>query len=201
MRIVSQDAVHTAYKPYRNESFWNSTVTVLSLLSDHLHLHTGTAGNWHSHLIREQVPGPGPCISPMLLDPAVKRQPVVTDLSSQVLHKPYDFSVLEDFLWGLFFHMDFRCLKKQEVIFLFHFTRDLTKASLLNQITSYAVRKLCSALLSTLQSVVENSQGVWNIQDRGRRESNWHSDIVIAFLWKARTYNRWTKNEISKNSK
>lgn len=92
MRIVSQDAVHTAYKPYRNESFWNSTVTVLSLLSDHLHLHTGTAGNWHSHLIREQVPGPGPCISPMLLDPAVKRQPVVTDLT-------WKFTSLTQTLW------------------------------------------------------------------------------------------------------
>lgn len=35
--------------PYRNESFSGSTVTVLSLISGHLHPPSSTAGNWHSH--------------------------------------------------------------------------------------------------------------------------------------------------------
>lgn len=49
-------------------------------------------GTLACHLIREKVPGPEPCISPMLLDPAVKRQPVVTDLT-------WKFTSLTQTLW------------------------------------------------------------------------------------------------------
>lgn len=145
------------------------------------------------HLIRQQVPGPGPCISPMLLDPAVKRQPVVTNLTWKFTSLT---QTLRFFSTGRFF-----ILVPEEArghIFISFYQRPY-QGLILNQITSYVVRKLCSALLSMLQSVVENSQGVWNIQDRGRKESNWDGDIAIAFLYKACAYNRWTKSEISKN--